>query len=521
VTSRRLTDRSTLLRALGLGALTLALLTPAAAQERFSRPSLRGADQRQGAQTQDDPAGAVSRDALAMRGSVEPGEPLVARGAQRPTRRAQARRTRPPTAAPVRAPTRLPTISPNVEREVQPVVIGLPDSTPPPAPRRKPPPEADPYAPLGLRLGGLSVFPVFEQDAGYDTNPNRASNIAKKGSWVSRTGGELRLRSDWLVHELVGELRGGYSVYPDVREADRPDGEGRLALRLDATRDTAINLEARYRIDTERPGSPDINAPVVERPIAATAGASAGVTQRFNRLSLGLRGVIDRTVYEDARLASGAILDQSDRNTTQYGVRLRAGYELTPGLMPFVEGLADTRRHDDPVDSAGFRRDSDGLGVRAGTTFEITRLLTGEASAGLQARHYDDPRLRDLRGPLIDAALIWAATPLTTVRLRAQSEVEETTIPFSSGALTQRATLEVQHDFRRNLTLTAAASLAESDYRGVRLKEDTFTGSLKLDYRLTRSLALRASFTHERLKSTTPGADYTANVFLLGLRLQP
>ena len=37
---------------------------------------------------------------------------------------------------------------------------------------------------------------------------------------------------------------------------------------------------------------------------------------------------------------------------------------------------------------------------------------------------------------------------------------------------------------------------------------------------LARSIVVRGSFTHERLKSSAPGSDYTANVFLLGLRLQ-
>ena len=54
----------------------------------------------------------------------------------------------------------------------------------------------------------------------------------------------------------------------------------------------------------------------------------------------------------------------------------------------------------------------------------------------------------------------------------------------------------------------------------VSLVEDGFAGSVKLDWKLTRALAVRASFTHERLRSTSPGDDYTANVFLLGLRLQ-
>ncbi len=509
MTSGRLTDRSTsCLRAPLLAAMALALLTQVAAQESSLPTPIEDANPvRLGA-----PA--------SLRGAVAPGQP-VAGAKQRLPWRPKERRSRSATAAPVRAPTRVPIVARNLVGEVQPVIVGLPDAELPLVLRRKRTVEIDPYGSLGYRIGGVSVFPAIEESVGYDTNPNRSSGAAKKGSLVSRTEGEVRLRSDWLAHELVGFLRGSYSYFTDVDGANRPEGEGRIALRLDAARDTQIELESRFLLDTERPGDPDLGVAVLERPLVATAGASAGVTQRFNRLALGLRGTLDRTVYEDASLPNGTILDRGDRDANQYGVRLRAGYELHPGFIPFVEGLADTRVYDRTVDNAGFRRSSEGLGVRAGSTFEISRLLTGEASAGIQTRRYDDPRLKDLTGPLAEAALVWAATPLTTLRLRGQSQIEDTTIPFSSGALAQRATFEVQHDFRRNLGALAAVTFSNTDYRGVRLKEEGFAGSVKLDYRMTRSVALRASFIHERLKSTSPGADYTANIVLLGLRFQP
>ncbi len=47
------------------------------------------------------------------------------------------------------------------------------------------------------------------------------------------------------------------------------------------------------------------------------------------------------------------------------------------------------------------------------------------------------------------------------------------------------------------------------------------TASLRMDYRITRALALRASYAHERLKSTSPNSDYTADVVLIGARYQP
>jgi hypothetical protein len=418
----------------------------------------------------------------------------------------------------VARPTRAPVTAPGVARAVQAPVNALPASEPPPA-RRRAKPEEDAYAPLGIDLGGLTVLPAIEQDIGYDTNPNRISGGAK-GSAFSRTQGEMSLRSDWTRHGLDGFLRGSYDAYRDASEADRPEGEGRLGLRLDAARDTQIDLESRFRLDTQRPGSPELGVAVRGRPLVAGYGASAGVTQRFNRLQVGLRGSIDRTAYEDARLTSGATLDQSDRDLNQYTLRLRTGYEVHPGLIPFVEASADARVYDRAVDNSGYRRDSTGLSARVGSTFEITRTLTGEASAGYQVRDYEDERLPQLRGAIADASLVWSATPLTTVRLTAASALDETSLVGSSGAVNRRASLSVQHDLRRNLSVTGVLSIGDTDYDGIRLREELRAASVRVDYKLTRSLVVRSSFTHERLTSTSPGSDYTANVYLVGLRFQ-
>jgi hypothetical protein len=214
------------------------------------------------------------------------------------------------------------------------------------------------------------------------------------------------------------------------------------------------------------------------------------------------------------------VLDQSDRDQTQFGLQLRAGYEVMPGVQPWVQGQVDTRRLDQKYDDSGYERSSNGVGAMIGSTFELSRLLTGEIGAGYQRRRYEDPRLRDSDGPLADAALIWSATPLTTVKLRGTSQILDTTVASASGALYNAVTLELQHDLRRNWRVSGALTVAETDYEGAGLKEDLLAASVKLDYRLTRTVAVKASFTHERLRSNAVGDDYTANIYLVGLRLQ-
>ncbi|AMJ61750.1 outer membrane beta-barrel protein [Bosea sp. PAMC 26642] len=424
----------------------------------------------------------------------------------RASRPVQARNTRGVTQRQFRAP--------------QAVVTGLPP-VPEPLPQRKRSPVADdPYAPLGLRLGNVILRPAITNSTGYDSNPQRLSGPAAKGSAFGRYEGELDVQSDWNVHELKGKLRGGYSDYFRDRDASRPDAEGGLDLRLDASRDTRILLESRVKLDTQRPGSPDLTASVTGRPLIYQYGASAGVTHDINRLQLTLRGSVDRSDYEDAQLTSGAILSQRDRNQTQYGLRLRAGYEVTPGFKPFVQGEIDTREFDETFDSNGFQRSSQGYGARVGSTFEISRMLTGEVSIGYQDRAYDDARLKNLRGLIGDAAVLWTPTPLTTVTLRGSAELGDTTIPGSSGTTARRVSLEVAHALRRNLTVTGFTTFGRTEYDGQGLREDFSTVGARLEYKLTRTVAVRASFTHERLNSTAQGSDYTANVSMVGLKLQ-
>ena len=379
----------------------------------------------------------------------------------------------------------------------------------------------DAYAPLGLRVGTFTVLPSLQQSIGYDTNPEQVVNRSARGSAALRTDAELNFRSDWSAHELAGELRGGYSGYPDNQSANRPNGAGNVRLRLDANRDTRIDVEGRFLIDTQRAGSPDLNATVAGRPIIASYGTTIGLTETFNRLQVSLRGLIDRSEFEDARLSNGTVLSQADRNLNQFGLRLRAAYEISPVISPFVDLLGNTRVYDQRIDSNGIRRDSDGVTLSAGAAFALTRFVAGEISAGFEHRTYEDPSLRDLTAPVINASLIWTASPLTTVRLTAATGIVETSLVGSSGVRTQVATLEVQHDLLRNLSLTVGGSYLTSDYDRIAISEQGFSATARLDYRFNRWLTMRGSYIYQQINSTTSGASFSSNTWLLGLRVNP
>ena len=116
------------------------------------------------------------------------------------------------------------------------------------------------------------------------------------------------------------------------------------------TRDTAIDVLGHFSLDTQRPGAPAISSgtpgvTVTNRPIIFSVGTAAGVTEKFNRLEVSLRGAFDRTIYQDAYYSDGSTLNLASTDFNDYEVIGRAAYEVSPSLKPFVEGTCDTRMH--------------------------------------------------------------------------------------------------------------------------------------------------------------------------------
>jgi len=378
----------------------------------------------------------------------------------------------------------------------------------------------DPYAPLGLRAGAFTLFPAIELSGGYDTNPQQTADA--RGAWLYTVAPELKGQSNWSRHELKADLRGSFTGYsPDTEPTlTRPKFDGKADGRIDVTRTTRIDLGGRALVSTDNPGSPDLQAGLAKLPIYTTFGGSLGLGQKFNRFDLSLKGDAERTAYQDSELTDGSTASNKDRNYNQYAVTLRGGYELLPGVMPFVEGRLDTRKHDEAFDSSGYQRDSKGVTGKVGTTFELSRLLTGEVSLGYTQRKYDDTRLEKLSGLIGDASLVWTANSLTTVKFTAASSVGESTLAGVSGVLYRDAGLQVDHAFRRWLIGSLKLGIGLDSYDGLSREDKRYSAGLGLTYKLNRSVHLKGEFRQDWLRSNVGGNDYSASVFMLGVRVQ-
>jgi hypothetical protein len=398
-------------------------------------------------------------------------------------------------------------------------------------PRKRLKPDDDPFGAVGDYAGSFLVKSAVELSGGYDSNPGRT--FVPKGSPFFVVAPEFLAVSDWDRHALVADLRGSFTGYGDTfppsadgtissapTNLNRPDFTGHIDGRLDVTRDTRLTSELRLLVSTDNPGSPNIQAGLARYPIYSTLGGTFGIDQNFNRLEIAAGATIDRTVYTDSKLTDGTSTTNDDRNFTQTGGVGRVSYDLLPGLKPFVEIEGDSRVHDLQLDRNGYARDSSGGYAKAGSSFEFSRLLTGDIAVGYAMRDYVDPRLSPLQGLLTSASLTWTATPLTTAKFYSDTQIGETTLPGTSGVLTHVYTVEVDHDFRRWLTAIGKFTWGTLDYQGDGRTDKIYTLSGDLIYKMTRNLWIKGTLRRDILDSNIAGSSSASTVVMLGVRVQ-
>jgi len=389
----------------------------------------------------------------------------------------------------------------------------------------------DPFGAVGDYAGSFLVKSAVELSGGYDTNPGRS--FVPKGSPLAVVAPEFLAVSNWDRHAVVADLRGSFTGYGNKfppptdgtissvpTSLDRPDFNGHIDGRLDVSHDTHLLGQVRLRLSTDNPGSPNIQAGLAKYPVYATFGSTIGIDQSFNRLQVSAGGTVDRTVYTDSKLTDGTSTSNDDRNFNQFGGVGRLSYDLTPGVKPFAEIEGDSRVHDVKFDRSGFVRDSSGGYVKAGTSFEFSRLLTGEIAVGYAARDYVDPRLNRLEGLLTSASLTWTATPLTTAKFYSTTSIDETTVPGVSGVLTHVYTVEADHDFRRWLTAIGKFTWGSLDYQGDGRRDKTYSVSGDLIYKMNRTLWVKGTLRRDWLDSNIPGNSTASTVALVGVRVQ-
>jgi hypothetical protein len=384
--------------------------------------------------------------------------------------------------------------------------------------RERPRPE---YQAAGVQLGSFWLFPRLEGNVEYNDNIY-ATTIGTVSDEVFRVKPSLVLQSNWSRHYLELYANATFNQYATHTTENTTDWIFGSNGRLDIVRGSDITFGASGARLTEPRTSAGTPTAAVS-PVQYYLGAAyVGAEHEVDRLKFTAKGTWNNYNYLNVPAVGGGVIDENFRDMTGWGAMGRADYAISPDTAAFVE--IDGSWHDYRLPGAPGQpsRTSSGYEALAGVNFDITHTVRGEIGLGYLNQSFKSSFYQDVAGFGARAKVEWFPTQLTTVTASASRSEQDSAIAGAGGYLSTNLGLQVDHEFLRNLILSANGTYGEDDYSGLSRTDHRYGFGVNATYLLNRRVGVNAGYTYYRQTSdgTAAGPAFTVNRVMGGLVLQ-
>ncbi|MFN4142674.1 outer membrane beta-barrel protein [Aestuariivirga sp.] len=330
----------------------------------------------------------------------------------------------------------------------------------------------------GLAIGGLRLHPALGIEALHSSNPEQSPSDPQAALGL-RLRPALAVESEWVRHAFTAGVAGDFTRYPQGGSTREQSLAADARLRLDVRRSTALAVEASYLTDT----------PPDEGDVEHTVQGRLGLSHDLGVTAVKLEAGVLRQTYADEEDAGD---DAGDRDYVEpvLSLRVRHGSGM---LRPFIEGEVAPRWHDEPVDPAGYHRDSQGYAVTGGFEIAADPVWSGELGLTWLHRRYQDQQLGSASALGLAGAVAWSPTELTRIMITAATAIDDEDQEAGEGGNpVWTAGIEASHGLRENLAVDASLSL-EIDGRGS-AADLTYEGGVEMTWKLNPLLAWTAGY---------------------------
>lgn len=373
----------------------------------------------------------------------------------------------------------------------------------------------------GIRLGAFYLYPSLTAGVGSSDNVFNTHTGPVSATFFT-VDPQLRLRSNWAQHAFnVGAEAKSY-WYDAQSGENRTDWNVSADGRIDIARGSDVSAELHYRDYHEERGTDRVGGLAVGDPAEPTSlsdvGGSLALNHAFNRLLVSAGASLDDFNYRNTPVRGGGpVIDNRDRDRSVTGVFAKATYEVAPETGLFVRGAWNNHNFKTALDDFGRNHDSHGLSGDAGVRFSMTHLFTGEIFAGYQTQNYVDAAFKSTTGFAFGADLKWFPTMLTTVSFEGSRTIEDTSIKDSSGYISTRGQVSLDHELLRNIILSGKVGYETADYQDVARRDNIVSAQVDGVYLLNNNFHFDAGWRYVDRNSDDTTFTYTTNNFFLAL----
>ena len=348
----------------------------------------------------------------------------------------------------------------------------------------------------GVRVGGLLLQPELVEQAGYDSNVT--GTHPAQGSALVQTSAALRAADAGSATSFSAALTADDFRYASLAQQSFTNWSAAAQATHSFGRDQA-SLGYSHLDLNQTPR--DLDAPLLDHPLAYRIDQlSASYRASFARTYL-LPG-LDLAYYSyDNGSAGGQAYPQAYRDRVTIAPSLEAGYEAAPGRRVVVVLRDAVGRYQNQNQLPGQpSRDFNDASLLAGLVYTIDGTIALRLLAGYEARTFSAAAYKTIQAPVVEAAASWTPSGLTTLTASAARYIEDAASEGVVGLTETALRLGVDHEYRRNIVLSASAAWLQDDYQGGG-QQALYEAVLGASWLLNRNLRLGATYRFDSRQS--------------------
>lgn len=382
---------------------------------------------------------------------------------------------------------------------------GYAQETDTPTPIRKKS-SADPYASIGIGMGGLRLYPSLEIGTVYTSNVRRSSTSADADFGLELKP-SLRFESEWSRHSWTGSASGDWLHYKTYDDLSTLTGSVETAYRLDIRRSTRADFSASYNLSKTGTENGQVPNSAISPRRDHIYTTSAKLTHDFGGLEGSVKTTLARSLYDDVALSGGGTENNSDRNYWAPTLSLRAALtDNGAAFKPFAEIAYAPRFHDQTLDRNGVNRNSQGVSIAAGVALNRGPIWDGEVALTYIVRDYADASLETAQGFGLTGRVKWSPTEITSVEAASGFSIDETSTAGIAASRSWTTSLDLMHSLRQNLDAKAGLGFSVQD-SGTSIDSST-TAKLGLDWKLNPNMTASINYQGLWFNSGAATGDY-------------
>jgi hypothetical protein len=363
------------------------------------------------------------------------------------------------------------------------------------------------YAPVGVAVGALRLYPRVESGGGGTSNTYLTSTDAVAAPYVYLQP-SARLASGWSRHFL--QISGTTTLRDYVGEARRNERLWDVGARgrLDVRRSFKVESEVNTSRNVENLFSGEVVSTVAalsrfRRDLASVKATYTGGQMRTFAL-------LDYTSFQFAPvlLASGGVRDQSDRNRHITRLTGQFEYARTPSVALFMQLSGSRTEYSHGLLTGSPNLNSGAIRLLGGANVDIAGGLRGTIGLGYSIRDFDASSYKTIRGLSVETKVDAFPSPRLTVGLIGQRTIQDSPLGRGTPYWNTRFNLHADYELLRNIILSASGDHSRQRYIDSSLRGGTYRATASGRYIVSRRISLKSSLNYSHQSSN--------NTFVLG-----